>query len=138
MKMSSSFQTIHWFLVIALTLGFVVACSSSPKSPPSKDETITDWNAKVDNLIADPQRADKIKQLGQQFIELNNSMLNDFAQMNDEAVELNANYAINTDETLQFFKHFEQKRRAALAQYRDLIISMRSEVSAEEWKVLTN
>jgi len=135
---SPSYNQIFWFLAIALALGLVVACSSSPKSQPSKEETITDWNAKVDNLIADPQRAEKIKQLGQQLIELKNSMLNDFAQMNDKSAELNANYDTTTDEALQFFKQFEQKRKDALAQYRDLIFAMRGEVSAEEWKVLAN
>ena len=138
MNKSSSDNQIHWILAIALALVLVVACSTSPKSPPSKEETISDWNAKVDSLLADPQRAEKIKQLGQQFIELKNSMANDFAQMNVKAAELNANYGATADEALQFFKQFEQKRRDALAQYRDLIFAMRGEVSAEEWKTLIN
>ncbi|WP_455211405.1 hypothetical protein [Kaarinaea lacus] len=136
MRKIFNYGQIAWPLVIAFSVVLVVACSSSPKSPPSKDESITDWNARVDNLIADPQRAEKIKQLGQQFIELKNSMAKDFAQMNDKAAEFNANYDTTTDEALQFFQQFEQKRSDALAQYRDLIFAMRSEVSAEEWKAL--
>ncbi|MBE9564031.1 MAG: hypothetical protein IMF17_02220, partial [Proteobacteria bacterium] len=77
-------------------------------------------------------------QLGQQFLTLEHSMAGEFTEMNKKATALNANYNSTSDEALQLFKDFEQKRIDALNKYRDLMFAVRSEVSEKEWKVLIN
>jgi hypothetical protein len=63
--------------------------------------------------------------------------LSDIDVLNEQAVELNANYSATKEEGRQLVAVFFEKRNAALVQYRDVVIAMRREVSAEEWKTLT-
>jgi hypothetical protein len=104
---------------------------------PTIRETASQWNADVDKHISDAQRAGRVKQLGLQLIELQDSLASDIAGLNEKAVELNANYSATKEETRQLVAVFFEKRNAALAQYRDVVIAIRREVSAEEWKALT-
>jgi hypothetical protein len=66
------------------------------------------------------------------------SLSHDIAAFNEKALELNANYDSTKDEARKMVANFVQKRNAALAQYRDIIFAMRREVSAAEWKALTD
>jgi hypothetical protein len=103
---------------------------------PTIRETASQWNADVDKHIPDAQRAGRVKQLGLQLIELQDSLSSDIAVLNEQAIELNANYGSTREEARQLTAVFFDKRNSALAQYRDVVFSMRSEVNAEEWKAL--
>jgi len=122
---------------IVLALGFLMSCASAPRMVPTIRETASQWNADVDKQIPDAQRAGRLKQLGLQLIELQDSLSSDIAVLNEQAVALNANYGATRDEARQLVAGFFEKRTAALAQYRDVVFAMRREVSAEEWKALT-
>lgn len=120
--------------MVATVIGFVVSCASSLPSMLPYDEAASQWDATVDEHIHDEKRADKLKQLGRQLDELQKSLSADIAGLEEKFTELNANYASTEDEMRQLVNSFEPKRKAALAQYRDIIFAMRQEVSAEEWK----
>ena len=124
-------------MFIVLALGFLMSCASAPRMVPTIRETASQWNADVDKQIPDAQRAGRLKQLGLQLIELQDSLSSDIAVLNEQAVALNANYGATRDEARQLVAGFFEKRTAALAQYRDVVFAMRREVSAEEWKALT-
>jgi hypothetical protein len=122
---------------IALAFGSLMACASAPRMVPTIRETASQWNAAVDARIPDAQRAGKVKQLGLQLIELQDSLASDIAVLNRQAVALNENYYTTGSEARQLIAAFFEKRNTALAQYRDLVIAMRREVSPDEWKALT-
>jgi hypothetical protein len=128
----------RWLVWIAVLLaaGCLGSCASSPKKGLPLTEAASQWNATVDKHIPDAQRASKLKQLGQQLVELQKSISRDIAGLNEKAVALNANYESTKKEARQLVATFSEKRNSALAQYRDIIFAMRHEVSAEEWKTL--
>jgi hypothetical protein len=122
--------------ILALTIGFLIACAPAQRMVPTISETAFQWNADVDKHIPDAQRAGRLKQLGLQLIELQDSLLSDISVLNEQAVELNANYGATKEEARQLVADFFEKRNIALAQYRDVVFALRREVSAEEWKAL--
>jgi len=126
-------------VLICMTLGiwFASSCASS-KAPLMPDEkTLSHWDETVDKHIPDPQRAAKLKQLGQQLADLANDIKQDIDALNDKAMTLNENYNATTEEALQLVRRYTKLRNPAFAQYRDIIFAMRSQVSAEEWRALT-
>ena len=137
MKMNRVYRSAGRWMAAVLTAGFLVSCASAPRMVPTIRETASQWNADVDEHIPDAQRAGKLKQLGLQLIELQDSLSRDIAGLNEKAFELNANYGATNEEARQLVAVFFEKRNAALAQYRDVVFAMRREVSAEEWKALT-
>jgi predicted nucleic acid-binding Zn-ribbon protein len=126
---------LAWIAVL-LAAGCLGACARSPEKGLPPTEARSQWNDTIDKQIPDPQRASKLKQLGQQLVELQNSISRDIAGLNEKAVALNANHEANKEEAQQLVAAFFEKRNSALAQYRDIIFAMRREVSAEEWKAL--
>jgi hypothetical protein len=114
-----------------------VSCSSSPKRVELNNETAQDWNATVDKTIKDSQRAEKLKQLGQQLIDVSSSIQQDVEAFNQKAMALNEKYDATHDELQQMIDEFSAQRNPKFAEYRDIIFAMRSEVSAEEWQALT-
>jgi septal ring factor EnvC (AmiA/AmiB activator) len=136
MRRMQGFKTATLLITMALAIGLVLSCTSSPPSLLPYDEAASQWDATVDQHIHDAQRAGKLKQLGRQLDELQKSLSADITEFKEKATALNANYDSTKDELWQLVGEFEQKRNAALAQYRDIIFAMRREVSAEEWKAL--
>jgi hypothetical protein len=135
MKKLSGLTKSAVLTMIALAIGFVASCASSPTLT---DETPAQWNAAVKKHIPDAQRANKLTQYGQQLFAVQKSLSQDIAALDENALELNANYASTREEARQMVANFTQKRNAALAQYRDIIFAMRREVSVAEWKALTD
>jgi hypothetical protein len=121
---------------LALTIGSLVSCTSAPRMVPTISDTAVQWNADVNKHIADAERAGRLKQLGLQLIELQDSLLSDITVLNEQAVELNSNYGATKEETRRLVAVFFEKRNAAMAQYLDVVFAIRREVSAEEWKAL--
>ena len=137
MKKSSGYKTAFLWALIPLVLWTVVSCSSLSKKDSLTDETVADWNATVEKTISEPERAAKLKELGQQMIDVSNSIQQDVKALNQKVALLNENYAATHEELQQMVEEFSEKRNPKFAEYRDIIFAMRSEVSPEEWKALT-
>jgi hypothetical protein len=137
MKTGRTCTKARMLMAAVLAVGVLLSCVSATRMVPTIRETASQWNADVDKHIPDAQRAGRLKQLGLQLIELQDSLSCDIAVLNEQAVELNANYGATKEETRKLVAGFFEKRNAALAQYRDVVFAMRREVSAEEWKALT-
>jgi len=134
----TSYYKAAFFLLALLPLAFwiVVSCSTAPKKVELTDETVAQWNATVEKTIKEPERASKVKELGQQLIDVSNSIAQDVEAFNQKGTELNENYNTTNEEFQQLVNEFVEKRNPKFEQYRDIIFAMRSEVSAEEWKHL--
>lgn len=123
--------------LVPLALMLFVSCSSAPKTGLfASDEAAQDWNATVEQTIKETQRSAKLKQLGQQLIDVSSSIQQDIADFNKKAMALNENYDATHEELQQLIDDLSVKRKPKYAEYRDLIFAMRSEVSADEWKAL--
>jgi hypothetical protein len=114
----------------------LLSCATSPEKGVTLTEPASQWNATVEKHIPDAQRAGKLKELGQQLVELQKSISHDIAGLNGKAVALNENYESTREDARQLVVAFFEKRNSALAQYQDIIFAMRREASAAEWKAL--
>jgi outer membrane murein-binding lipoprotein Lpp len=138
MDRTTRYRKATSLISIALAIGFLVSCASSPEKVPTlSDKTASQWNATVDKHIPDVQRAGNLKQLGQKLAALQESLSRDVIELNEKTVVLNMNYDATKEEARQLIADFSVKRNAALEKYRDIIFAMRREVSADEWKALT-
>ena len=137
MKQTSGYKTAFLWALMPLVLWMVVSCSSASKKDSLTDETVADWNATGEKTISEPQRAAKLKELGQQMIDVSNSIQQDVKAFNQQAMALNENYNATHEELQQMVDEFSKKRNPKFAEYRDIVFAMRSEVRPEEWKALT-
>jgi hypothetical protein len=138
MDRTTRYRKATSLISIALAIGFLVSCASSPEKVPTlSDKTASQWNATVDKHIPDVQRAGNLKQLGQKLAALQESLSRDVIELNEKTVVLNMNYDATKEEARQLIADFSVKRNAALEKYRDIIFAMRREASADEWKALT-
>ena len=136
MRLTSK-HAIAFLLALPLVLFLFVSCSSSPKKVELTDETAQQWNAAVEKTIAEPERAAKLKQLGQQLIDVSSSIQQDVEAFNQKAMALNEDYDATHEQLQQLIDEFSAQRNPKFAEYRDIIFAMRNEVSAEEWQALT-
>jgi len=130
------YKIVFLLTLIPLAFWIVVSCSSAPKKVELTEETVAHWNATVEKTITEPERAAKLKDLGQQLIDVSKSITQDVEAFNQKAMLLNENYATTNEELQQLVDEFSEKRNPKFTKYRDVIFAMRSEVSAEEWKHL--
>ncbi len=137
MQKVSKCNIAFFVVLVPLVLALIVSCSSTPKKNALTDETVADWNATVEKIIPEPQRAAKLKELGQQMIDVSNSIQKDVKALNQKVMLLNENYAATHEELQQMVDEFSEQRNPKFAEYRDIVFAMRSEVSPEEWKALT-
>ena len=136
MKQTWGYKVAFLLALIPMVFWIVVSCSSAPKSVALTDETVAQWNAVVEKTIAEPQRAAKLKELGQQLIDVSKSIQQDVEALNQKGMVLNENYDTTKAEFQQAVGEFVEKRNPKFVRYRDIIFAMRSEVSADEWKAL--
>jgi len=130
--------TVELLLALSLALVLFVSCSSSPRKIEFTDETTQEWNAQVEEAVKDPQRAVKLKQLGQQLIDVSGSIQQNIETYNERAMALHENYDAKYEELQQLMNELSEIQKPKYAEYRDIIFAMRSEVSADEWKALTD
>ena len=130
-------HTIMFLLALPLVAALFVSCSSSPKKVELTEASTQEWNAQVEETIKDPQRAAKLKQLGQQLIDVSASIQQDIETFNQQAMALHEDYDATHDELQKLIDEFSQKRNPKFTEYRDIIFAMRKEVSADEWEALT-
>jgi FtsZ-binding cell division protein ZapB len=138
MQKISRYKVAFLTALIPLVIALVVSCSSAPKKVELTHETTQHWNAQVEETIKDPERATKLKQLGQQLIDVSSSIQQDIEVLNQQAMALHENHDATHEELQQLVGKFSEKRNPKFAEYRDIIFAMRSEVNAEEWKALTD
>lgn len=137
MQKISKRNTAFLLALLPLVLALFVSCSSAPTMGLfAADEAGQDWNATVDETIKEQQRAVKLKQLGQQLIDVSTSIQQDIADFNQKAMVLNENHDATHEEFQQLIDEMKEKRAPKYVEYRDIIFAMRSEVSADEWKAL--
>jgi len=139
MKLISKYKVAYLLLALMPLIFWVLtSCSSAPKKVELTSETVAQWNAAVEKTIKEPQRSARLKDLGQQLIDVSNSIAQDIEMYNQKLMTLNENYDATKAEFQQLVGDFVNERNPKFTQYRDILFAMRSEVSAEEWKVLMN
>lgn len=138
MQKKSKYSLAFLTALVPLVVMLFVSCSSAPKKVELSPETMQQWNAAIEKNIAEPERAAKLKQLGQQLIDVSSSIQQDIQVFNKKAMALHENHEATHEELQQLIGKFSEKRGPKFAEYRDTIFAMRSEVSAEEWKALTD
>lgn len=138
MQKISKYKVAFLTALVPVVIALVVSCSSAPEKVELTHETTQHWNAMVEKTIAEPERAAKLKQLGQQLIDVSSSIQKDIETLNQQAMALHENHGATHEELQQLIGEFSEKRNPKFAEYRDIIFAMRSEVSAEEWKALTD
>ena len=138
MQKISKYKVAFLTALVPVVIALVVSCSSAPEKVELTHETTQHWNAMVEKTIAEPERAAKLKQLGQQLIDVSSSIQQDIETLNQQAMALHENHDATHEELQQLIGRFSEKRDPKFAEYRDIIFAMRSEVSAEEWKALTD
>ena len=138
MQKKSKFSVAFFAALLPMVFMLFVSCSSAPQKVELTPEATQHWDAQVDETIKDPDRATKLKQLGQQLIDVSSSLQEDIEVLNEQAMALHENHAATHEELEQLIASFSEKRQPKFAEYRDIIFAMRSEVSAEEWKALTD
>jgi len=117
----------------------MVACSSTQSQPLALDDaTAKQWDVTVEKVIAEPERAEKLKSLGHELIDVSHSIMQDVNALEVKVAALNKKYDA-TDLPLQtLVDDFKQKRNPKYVQYRDILFAMKSEVNAGEWKALND
>ena len=70
-------KIVFLMTLVPLVIAMVVSCSSAPEKVELTHETTQHWNAMVEKTIAEPERAAKLKQLGQQLIDVSSSIQKD-------------------------------------------------------------
>jgi hypothetical protein len=138
MKKISLRNTVAVMTLLLPVLWLVVSCSSSSEQFSFSSSTVDEWNALVDKTIPEQDRAAKVKNLGKQMIDLANTMTQEYENLNASFVKLNENYNTTREDANKVLGDFLKTREITFDNYRDIIFAMRSEVSAEEWKKLTD
>ena len=138
MQKNSKYNVAFLAALVPLVFMLFVSCSSAPEKIELTPETTQHWNATVEKTITEPERAAKLKQLGQQLIDVSSSIQKDIEVLNQQAMVLHEDYDATHEELQQLIGKFSEKRNPKFAEYRDIIFAMRKEVSAEEWKALTD
>jgi hypothetical protein len=123
-------------VLMSLTFWFAASCSSTPKKGELTDDTVAEWNATVDKIIEEPDRAARLKDLGRQLIDVSASVEKDVLALDRQLMALNEDYDATEQEMQQLVGEFRRSRNVKFAQFRDIIFAMRSEVSEDEWKHL--
>ena len=138
MQKNSKYSVAFLVALVPLVFMLFVSCSSAPEKVELTPEATQHWNATVEKAIAEPERAAKLKQLGQQLIDISSSIQEDIQALNQQAMALHEDHDATHEELQQLIGSFSEKRNPKFDEYRDIIFAMRKEVSAEEWKALTD
>jgi hypothetical protein len=138
MRKVSGLKTLGLALLIPIILSLIVTCSSTSEKFSFSHSTTDEWNALVDKTIPEQDRAARVKKLGLQMIDLTNLMTDEYEKLDASLLKLNENYNTTREDAKKVLGDFLETRKTTFGQYRDVIFAIRSEVSAEEWKKLTD
>jgi hypothetical protein len=135
-------KTVWKLSMSAVAVGLIflmsVSCSSTSEQFSFSHDTVDEWNTLVDKTIPEQERALKVKKLGTKMIELANELTLEYENLDSSFVKLNENYNTTREDVNKILGDFLETRKITFDNYRDVIFAMRSEVSAEEWKKLTD
>ena len=135
-------MTVWKLSMSAVAVGLIflmsVSCSSTSEQFSFSHDTVDEWNTLVDKTIPEQERALKVKKLGTKMIELANEMTLEYENLDASFVKLNENYNTTREDVNKILGDFLETRKITFDNYRDVVFAMRSEVSAEEWKKLTD
>ena len=138
MQKKSRYRVAFLAALVPLVFMLFVSCSSSPQKVELTPETTQHWDAQVDETIKDPQRVAKLKQLGQQLIDVSGLIQQNIEAFNQRAMALHEKHDAKHEELQQLIDELRETQKPKYAEYRDVIFAMRSEVNAEEWTALTD
>ena len=120
-----------------LLTGMLAGCSASRDAPSPTSRGADSWVDLVDRNIADPDRARRLRALGERLGVLREAYVREAGTLDEQALALNSDYDATREEADLVMAQFASRRQAVLAEYRDVIFAMRRETSAAEWKALT-
>lgn len=126
MRVSSLIVALAWF-----------ALASCAKPPPTVEEAHADLTAKVNKIIKDPARAQRVSEAAGQLLEEQQAMAADLKSTLDRLAAENADYHATDDQYMALYNDYQGKRKAAQMTFEHGIFALRKEVSAEEWKEIT-
>jgi hypothetical protein len=125
-------------VAVGLIFLMSLSCSSTSEQFSFSHNTVDEWNTLVDKTIPEQERALKVKKLGTKMIELAIEMTLEYENLDASFVKLNENYNTTREDVNKILGDFLETRKITFDNYRDVVFAMRSEVSAEEWKKLTD
>jgi hypothetical protein len=137
MKILAMIRLTRFLFFTLTTLSLIVSCSSSSKEFSLSPYTVDEWVVLVDGTIKEQERAAKVKQLGFQLLELADSATGHILKLSERTVALNENYETTLEEFQKLSDEYIEAQRLAFIKYREIIFAMRSEVSEEEWNILS-
>ncbi len=121
-----------------LVVAWLSACSVARDAPPPSGRGAADWAALVDRTIPDAARAFRLKALATRLGTLREAFDRDAASLDAQAEALDTDYEATREQAEQLIAQFAARRREVLTQYRDVVLAMRRETSAAEWRALTD
>lgn len=121
-----------------LVAALLAACSAAGDAPSPATRGAADWAALVDKTIPDAERASRLKALGARLGSLREAFDRDAAALDVQAEALDADYDATREQADRLIAQFSARRQAVLAEYRDVVLAMRRETSAAEWRALTD
>ena len=132
---SNKIESYTLYFILSL-VWLAISCSSSPEEFSFSKYSMGEWSDKVNNTIVEKDRAEIVKNLGYQLIELTDSLKHEIETLSGEFISLNERYETTEEELKQVVEKFNETRDRSFAKCSDIIFSMRSHVNAEEWKEL--
>jgi len=124
-------------VVVVVSILLPGACSPRSKVKESDPEKIrAKWEAEVRKIIKDPQRAEKVIDLGVQVEVKQRTLYEELDRLNREMMDVNRNYDSTREDYDRALGKFTEKKNEALSQYLDPLFAMRQQTTSEEWKAL--
>jgi hypothetical protein len=130
-------RAVGALLGAGLLAGILAGCSASRDAPSPTGRSADNWADLVDRNIADPDRARRLRALGERLGVLREAYVREAGMLDAKALALNSDYDATREEADLVMAQFASRRQAVLAEYRDVIFAMRRETSAAEWRALT-
>lgn len=134
--MANKVTMILFVPLISLLLLFSACTSTKPGPFVLEKGDVGQWEKRVVQVVAEPERAAKLKRLGRELIVVSEAIRHDIDELGAKIATLNKKFDANGDEFREILNEFRQKRNPKYEQYRDLLFAMRGEVDAQEWKEL--
>ncbi len=134
--MTNKVTMILFVPLISLLLLFSACTSTKPGPFVLEEGDVGQWEKRVVQVVAEPERAAKLKRLGRELIVVSEAIRHDIDELGAKIATLNKKFDADGDEFREILNEFRQKRNPKYEQYRDLLFAMRGEVDAQEWKEL--
>jgi len=129
-------RTTSFLLLLGMIL-FLAACPSKTKVQEGDATTLrAKWTKEVSKVIKDPERAEKVIDLGAQVETKNRILYEEINRLKREMRNVNRNYDSRREDYERALGEFTDKKNEALRQYLDSLFAMRQQTTPKEWKAL--